>query len=60
MIEPEARAPGTNWAGNYRYRAARLHRPTSLDQLRDVVAASSGVHVLGSRHCSTASPTPRT
>jgi alditol oxidase len=50
MIEPEARAPGTNWAGNYRYRAARLHRPTSLDQLRDVVASSAGVHVLGSRH----------
>ncbi|MET0763631.1 MAG: FAD-binding protein, partial [Blastococcus sp.] len=50
MIEPEARAPGTNWAGNYRYRAARLHRPASLDQLRDVVAGSAGVHVLGSRH----------
>ena len=50
MIEPGARSPEINWAGNYRYRAVRLHRPTGLEQLRDVVAASSSVHVLGSRH----------
>ena len=41
---------GTNWAGNYRYRAERLHRPTTLDQLREVVAAAARVRVLGSRH----------
>jgi len=50
MIGPEARSPETNWAGNYRYRAARLHRPTSLDEVREVIAGSSSVHVLGSRH----------
>jgi xylitol oxidase len=50
MDGTEARSPGTNWAGNHRYRAARLHRPTSLEQLRDLVAGSSSVHVLGSRH----------
>ncbi|HEY0403906.1 MAG TPA: D-arabinono-1,4-lactone oxidase, partial [Blastococcus sp.] len=46
----EARSPGTNWAGNYRYQARRLHRPSSLEQLRDVVSGASSVHVLGSRH----------
>ena len=28
----------TNWAGNYRYRAARIHRPRSLDEVRGTVA----------------------
>jgi xylitol oxidase len=41
---------GTNWAGNYSYRAARLVRPASVDELRDVVAGSSAVRALGSRH----------
>jgi xylitol oxidase len=50
MTEREARSPGTNWAGNYRYGAERLHRPTSLDQLREIVAGAVSVHVLGSRH----------
>ena len=50
MIETEARSPGTNWAGNYRYRAERLHRPTSLDSCRTIVAGAPRVHVLGSRH----------
>lgn len=40
----------TNWAGNYRYRAATLHRPTTLEQLREIVAAAPRVRVLGSRH----------
>jgi xylitol oxidase len=40
----------TNWAGNYRYRAARLHRPTTLEQLQEVVAGTPRVRVLGSRH----------
>ena len=50
MTAPQARSPGTNWAGNYRYRARSLHRPSSLDALREIVAAASSVHVLGSRH----------
>lgn len=40
----------TNWAGSYRYRAERLHRPTSVDQVQEIVAGSPSVHVLGSRH----------
>ncbi len=40
----------TNWAGNYAYRARTVHRPSSLDQLRDIVAGARRVRVLGSRH----------
>jgi xylitol oxidase len=40
----------TNWAGNHTYRAATLHRPSSVDQVRDLVASASRLRVLGSRH----------
>jgi xylitol oxidase len=40
----------TNWAGNHTYRAASLHRPASLDQLRELVAGTAQLRVLGSRH----------
>jgi xylitol oxidase len=40
----------TNWAGNYRYQAGRLHRPSTLEQLQEVVAGAPRVRVLGSRH----------
>ena len=40
----------TNWAGNLAYRAARLHEPRSLDQLREAVRGSPSLRVLGSRH----------
>ena len=40
----------TNWAGNHVYRAARLHRPSSLRQVRELVAGASRLRVLGSRH----------
>lgn len=39
-----------NWAGNYTYRAERLHRPSTLEQVRAIVAATPRVRVLGSRH----------
>ena len=41
---------GTNWAGNHVYRAARLHRPATVDELREIVSAAPRVRVLGSRH----------
>jgi xylitol oxidase len=41
---------GTNWAGNYRYRAGRLHRPVTVGQVQEIVAGASRVRVLGSRH----------
>ena len=40
----------TNWAGNVRYRAAGVHRPTSLDELRFVVAGAERIRALGSGH----------
>ena len=40
----------SNWAGNYEYRAQRLHRPVTLEQVQEIVAAARQVRVLGSRH----------
>ena len=40
-----------NWAGNLTYHAARLHRPTTVDEVREIVARSTRVKALGSRHC---------
>jgi xylitol oxidase len=39
-----------NWAGNYAYRAARRHRPETLAELQELVARSSQVRALGTRH----------
>ncbi|GAA4587326.1 alditol oxidase [Planotetraspora phitsanulokensis] len=40
----------TNWAGNVAFRAERVERPASLDELRGLVARSPKVRVLGSGH----------
>jgi xylitol oxidase len=42
--------PRSNWAGNHVYRAARLHRPETLEQARAIVAAAPRLRVLGTRH----------
>jgi alditol oxidase len=39
-----------NWAGTHAYRAARIHRPSTVDEVREIVAAAPRVRVLGSRH----------
>jgi len=44
-------APLRTWAGNLTYRAARVHRPRTVDEVQDVVARSERVKALGSRHC---------
>jgi xylitol oxidase len=44
------RSPGKNWAGNYTYRAERLHRPATIEQVQKIVAGAPAVRVLGSRH----------
>ena len=41
---------GENWSRNIRYSAARLVAPRTVDELREVVAASDSVKALGSRH----------
>ncbi|MFN8473968.1 MAG: FAD-binding protein [Anaerolineae bacterium] len=39
-----------NWAGNLTYSAARLHQPTSVEQVQVIVKNSRRVKALGSRH----------
>jgi alditol oxidase len=40
----------TNWAGNYKYLASRIHRPETVEQLQELVARSRKVKALGTRH----------
>lgn len=40
----------TNWAGNVDYRAGELARPTSLDQLQQLVTSSTSIRAAGSGH----------
>jgi alditol oxidase len=39
-----------NWAGNHTYVAERVHRPTSVEELREIVAGLDRVRALGTRH----------
>jgi xylitol oxidase len=45
---------GSNWSGNYEYAAAKLHAPRTLGELGALVARSSALRALGSRHSFTA------
>lgn len=49
MSEPLGEA-ARNWARNVEFRAARVHRPSTLDELRHVVAGAEAVRVLGTGH----------
>ncbi|HEY0520812.1 MAG TPA: FAD-binding protein [Ilumatobacteraceae bacterium] len=40
----------TNWAGNIAYGAARFEAPASVAEVQSIVAASSTVRAIGSRH----------
>lgn len=40
----------TNWAGNITFSAAEVHRPTTVEQLQEVVAGARTVRALGSGH----------
>ncbi|SHN74484.1 FAD-binding protein [Cryptosporangium aurantiacum] len=51
--------PLTNWAGNVAFSTATLHRPTSVDEVQEVVAAGERLRVLGTGHSfSTVADTP--
>jgi xylitol oxidase len=39
-----------NWAGTHAYAAERLHRPSTLEEVRAIVASARSVRVLGTRH----------
>ena len=45
-----AHRPEANWAGNYEYQSGELHRPSTVEQLQEMIASAPSVHVLGSRH----------
>ena len=40
----------SNWAGNYVYRAARIHLPETVEQIQELVARSDRIKALGTRH----------
>jgi alditol oxidase len=40
----------TNWAGNYTFSTARVHRPETVEQLQDLVRHCRKLRVLGARH----------
>ena len=39
-----------NWAENYTYLAATIHRPSTIDEARQLVINASRIRVLGTRH----------
>jgi xylitol oxidase len=43
-------APPRNWAGNVTFRAARVHRPSSVAELQQIVARARSVRALGTGH----------
>jgi xylitol oxidase len=45
-----------NWAGNHAYGAIALHRPETIEQLQELIAATQRIRVLGSRHTFSALP----
>jgi len=45
---------GVNWAGNVAFTAPRFARPTSLDELAELVRGARHVRAVGSRHTFTA------
>jgi xylitol oxidase len=42
--------PERNWAGNYTYTAARIHRPETVEQIQEIVGGAARVRALGTRH----------
>lgn len=40
----------TDWGGTFRYRAARVRQPRTLEELREVVAAAPAIRARGTRH----------
>ena len=41
---------GTNWAGNYEFRAPEVRTPESVQQLQELVSTSPRIRALGTRH----------
>jgi xylitol oxidase len=39
-----------NWAGNYTYRASRIHQPRTPEQIQEIVSQGDKLKALGTRH----------
>lgn len=39
-----------NWAGNYEFKASRVHRPTTVEAVQEIVADARRVKATGTRH----------
>src|SRR3569832_1580714 len=39
-----------NWPANFTFTVKRLHLPTSIDEVRRIVAASPNIRAIGARH----------
>ncbi len=50
MTDVDSSAAGRNWAGNVEFGAARFASPSSVDELRALVAAATTLRAVGSRH----------
>ncbi|MDF9811000.1 FAD-binding protein [Streptomyces sp. SPB162] len=43
-------SPPINWAGNVTFRARQVHSPSSVEELRQIVASSQSIRALGTGH----------
>jgi len=41
---------GSNWAGNYQYKAENFHEPNDVGELQKIIKNSKKVRILGTRH----------
>ncbi len=39
-----------NWANNYEFKAARVHRPSTVEEIQTLVVEASSVKTMGTRH----------
>ena len=50
MTQGRRPSGAANWAGNVEFRAATVRRPSTLAELRSIVAESTRARALGTRH----------
>jgi xylitol oxidase len=49
-ISDRVAAVERNWAGNHAYAARAVHRPETIEELQELIAAAPRIRVLGTRH----------
>jgi xylitol oxidase len=56
MTQTHTNDDRSNWAGNYVYEASEILEPTTIDEVRRIVARSRRIRALGTRHSFNALP----